>query len=114
MTLDINTNQSIFAVIETGGKQYKVFNNDLIEVEKTGVEVGQTLTPKILAICDENNQIFNFSTVDKPLESNITLEVVEHDRKDKVLIFKRKRRKNHQRLNGHKQHFDLVKISLNF
>lgn len=110
MNMDHKIEQKAFAIIEMGGKQYRVFDNDIICVEKTGKNLGETIKPRILAICDEVTQNFKFSTEENPITSEITLEVVEHDRNDKVLIFKRKRRKNHQRLNGHKQHIDWVKI----
>ncbi len=113
MTLKIEASHSKkFAIIEAGSKQYKVFDNDVIEIEKTGKAVGETINPRVLAICDEANQIFRFNIKGNPIVSEISLKVIEHDRKDKVLIFKRKRRKNHQRLNGHKQHVDLAKVTI--
>lgn len=95
----------MFAVIKTGGKQYKVKQGDVLSVEKLDVLQGKTFNiSDVLMTSDGNKTLFG-------PKGSVEAEVVEHYKDDKVLIFKRKRRKNYRRLKGHRQM--LTKIQIN-
>jgi large subunit ribosomal protein L21 len=95
----------MFAVIKTGGKQYKVAQDDVIAIEKLGSEAGETVTfDNVLMVGDK---------VGAPIVdgASVTGEVLKQFRDDKVIVFKKKRRQNYRRKNGHRQHKTLVKIT---
>jgi large subunit ribosomal protein L21 len=99
----------MFAVIKTGGKQYKVAKDDVVTVEKLPVEAGQAVDfDQVLMIGDEAG-----TTVGAPLVAGakVTGEVVEQTRGDKIIVFKKLRRKNYRRKNGHRQDLTVVKIT---
>ena len=99
----------MFAVIRTGGKQYKVAENDVIIIEKLLVEAGDDIDfTDVLALNDGAATTFG-----KPLVSGalVTAEVLEQARGDKVIIFKKKRRQNYRRKNGHRQDLTVVRIT---
>lgn len=94
-----------FAVIKTGGKQYKVAANDLVRVEKLAGQAGDTVTfENVLMVGD---------TIGAPLVDGALVagEVVEQFRDKKVIIFKKKRRQHYRRKNGHRQELTLVRIT---
>ena len=98
----------MFAVIKTGGKQYKVANDDVITVEKLAGEPGAPVDiGEVLLVGDEKDQ-----TVGAPLVEGATVaaEVVEQKRDNKIIVFKKKRRKNYRRKNGHRQEVTVLKI----
>jgi large subunit ribosomal protein L21 len=95
----------MFAVIKTGGKQYRVSKDDVIAVEKLDGDAGATIVfDEVLMLGDQ---------VGAPSVANaqVTAEVVRQFRDDKVIIFKKRRRKHYRRRNGHRQHLTLVKIT---
>ncbi|QJE74069.1 50S ribosomal protein L21 [Aerophototrophica crusticola] len=99
----------MFAVIRTGGKQYKVAAGDVIRVEKLAGEEGSSLTlDEVLMVSGEGS-----TTVGSPLVANaaVTAEVVAQTRDDKIIIFKKKRRQNYRRKNGHRQHLTVLRIT---
>jgi large subunit ribosomal protein L21 len=99
----------MFAVIKTGGKQYKVAANDVVEIEKLDVEAGATVTfDEVLMVGGEAGV-----TVGTPIVAGatVTAEVVEQTRGDKVISFKKRRRQNSKRKRGHRQHITVVKIT---
>ena len=99
----------MYAVIETGGKQYKVSEGDVIFVEKLGVEEGEAVTfDKVLIVGNEGNV-----TVGTPVVAGATVEakVVKNGRAKKIYVFKMKRKKNYRRKKGHRQPFTKVEIS---
>jgi len=98
----------MFAVVKTGGKQYKVAANDRIAVEKLAGKPGDKITLDVLAIGNEKE-----SEAGAPLVSGakVTAEILEQDRHDKVVIFKKKRRQTYRRTKGHKQHFTSLLIT---
>jgi large subunit ribosomal protein L21 len=99
----------MFAVIKTGGKQYKVSQNDILEVEKINAKTGELIRfNEVLAV--EDNGVITFG---KPTVSNavVTAEVIEEFKDDKVLIFKKKRRHNYRRKKGHRQIVTKVKVT---
>jgi large subunit ribosomal protein L21 len=99
----------MYAVIKTGGKQYKVAVGEKIKVEQIAAEPGQEIViGEVLAV--GNGADLKVGT---PLVSGASVKatVVAHGRHDKVRIFKMRRRKHHQKHGGHRQHFTELQIS---
>lgn len=99
----------MFAIVETGGKQYRVSPNDKIIVEKITAENGSKVKlDKVLLVKNESGEVaFGAPFVDK---ANVEAEVIKNFKGDKVLIFKKRRRQNSRRKNGHRQPQTLLKI----
>ncbi|NLI95784.1 MAG: 50S ribosomal protein L21 [Synergistaceae bacterium] len=98
----------MYAVIETGGKQYRVSPGETIRVEKMSAEPGATVTlGKVLLFADENEV-----KVGNPFLDAATVEgtVLRHGREPKVYIFHYKRKKNYRKFRGHRQDFTEVRI----
>lgn len=99
----------MYAVIRTGGKQYRVEPNDVIKVEKLAGEAGETLTlDDVLLVADGDNITVGAPTVDG---AKVQATVLEQTRAAKIVIFKKKRRKNYRRKNGHRQHLTVLRIT---
>lgn len=99
----------MFAVIKTGGKQYKVAKDDVIVVEKLKGQAGEVVAFESVLMVGEGAE----TKAGAPFVEGVSVaaEVVEQTRGDKVLIFKKKRRKNHRRTNGHRQDLTVVRIT---
>ena len=98
-----------FAVIRTGGKQYRVTPNAVLAVEKLEAEPGSTVTfHEVLALGGEAGLQLGAPTVPG---ATVTATVVEQNRGDKVLILKKRRRKNSRRKRGHRQHQTVLRIA---
>ncbi len=99
----------MYAVIKTGGKQYRVAKGDEIRIEKLPGEVGDTvLFDQVLMTSDGET----FEVGQPFLEnSKVAGRITGHGKNRKVLVCKFKRRKGYRRKNGHRQHFSLVRIS---
>ena len=99
----------MFAVIQTGGKQYKVAQNDVITVERLAGEAGTKIDfGDVLAISDGATLRVGSPVVPGAL---VTAEVVEQTRGPKVIVFKKRRRQNSRRKNGHRQDLTVLKIT---
>ena len=99
----------MYAVIKTGGKQYKVANGDVILVEKIEGEAGASVTlAEVLMIGDGANITVGAPTVEG---ASVAAEVVDQVKADKVIIFKKNRRHNYRRKNGHRQKLTALKIT---
>ena len=99
----------MFAVIRTGGKQYRVTPNAVLKVEKLEAEPGSTITfTDVLAVGDENN-----TTIGNPVVAgaSVTATVIAQDRNPKIIIFKKRRRQNSRRKNGHRQHITVLRVA---
>lgn len=97
----------MYAVIETGGKQYRVREGDFVTVEKLDAKPGQVVKlDKILALSDGNS----LKVGDPYLEGNVTATVVENGKGDKVIIFKYKSKKDYRKKQGHRQPYTMLKI----
>ena len=99
----------MFAVLKTGGKQYKVIQGDLIDVEKLESDVGDKVTLDHVLMFGEGEDV----EVGSPYVSNcqVTGEVVKQGKGAKIIVFKKKRRKNYRRKNGHRQFITQLKIT---
>jgi len=98
----------MYAVVNTGGKQYKVQKGETLRIEKIPGEVGSSVTfDKILMVADGEN-----IRVGQPVLENVAVQarIVEQDKAKKILIFKYKRRKRYRRKNGHRQPFTAIRI----
>jgi large subunit ribosomal protein L21 len=99
----------MYAIIETGSKQYRVEPGAAIRVEKLPAEVGASVTfDRVLLVSGDGNVAVGAPTVAK---ATVTGEVVRHGRAPKVMVFKKKKRKNYRRTQGHRQDFTDVKIT---
>jgi large subunit ribosomal protein L21 len=99
----------MFAVIKTGGKQYRVAPQDVIEIEKLTAELGATVDfAEVLMVGGEGNPRIGTPTV---AGAKVTAEVVRQGRGEKVIIFKKKRRHTYRRRKGHRQHLTTVRIT---
>ena len=97
----------MYAIIATGGKQYKVSEGDIIRVEKLGVEAGNAVTfDQVLAV---NNGSL---VVGNPTVANATVSasVVKEGKAKKIIVYKYKRKTGYHKKNGHRQSFTEVKI----
>lgn len=95
----------MFAVIETGGKQYKVAKNDVILVEKMAAQAGESVSlDQVLMVGDK---------IGAPLVAgaSVAATVIEQIRGEKVIIFKKKRRQNYRRKKGHRQYLTVLRIT---
>ena len=98
----------MYAVIKTGGKQYRVAKDAVIKVERLDGEVGASVTfPEVLMVGGDN-PVVGTPTV---AGASVTATVLEQTRGEKVIIFKKRRRKNYRRRNGHRQHLTVVRIA---
>lgn len=98
-----------YAVIETGGKQYRVAEGDVIYVEKLGAEEQATVTfDKVLAVVADGK-----ATIGKPLVegASVTGTVLKNGRKKKIIVFKMRPKKNYRRKMGHRQPYTKVQIT---
>ena len=104
-----NGSTPMYAVIRTGGKQYRVAKDDVIRVEKLEAEAGASITLDQVLLVGGNGD----ARVGKPLVdgASVTAQVVDQARTRKLIVFKKKRRKNYRRTHGHRQHQTVLKIT---
>ncbi|WP_319533724.1 50S ribosomal protein L21 [uncultured Cohaesibacter sp.] len=99
----------MFAVIKTGGKQYTVSPEDIIKVERLEGEAGDTVVfDSVLLVGGEGDAQVGAPLVDG---ATVAAEILDQGRGRKIIIFKKRRRQNSRRRNGHRQHFTSVKIT---
>jgi len=99
----------MYAVVKTGGKQYRVAKDDIIKVEKLpGIDGDHVVLDEVLMV-GEGADV----TIGSPLISgaSVSAEILEQKRDKKVLIFKKRRRQNYRRKKGHRQHLSVLKIT---
>ena len=98
----------MYAIIETGGKQYRVSEGDVIRVEKLSAKEGELVElDKVLAVSKDDQLL-----VGKPWleEAKVTAKVLQHGRGDKIIVFKYKPNKNYRKKQGHRQPFTEIQI----
>lgn len=99
----------MFAVIKTGGKQYRVKSGDKLQVEKLEAKEGDKINiEEVLFLGDDKE-----STVGTPLikGAKVSAKILEHKRAPKITVFKKKRRQNYRRKKGHKQNLTVIEIT---
>lgn len=98
----------MYAVIKTGGKQYRVAAGDKIRVEQIAAEAGQEITfDEVLAVGEQDSLVVGAPRVQG---ASVSAKVLAHGRGDKVRIFKMRRRKHYQKRQGHRQGYTEVEI----
>lgn len=98
----------MYAVIKTGGKQYRVVPGQTVRVEKIDGGLGDVITIKNVLLVSDGEQV----KVGQPLlaEAEVKAEIVEQHRAKKVIVFKKKRRKGYRRTKGHRQYYTALKV----
>ena len=95
----------MFAIVRTGGKQYRVAAGDKIAVEKIEGEAGAAVELADVLLAGDGTEL-------KPVDGlTVAAEIVAQGRGDKVIVFKKRRRHNYRRRNGHRQHLTLLRIT---
>ena len=97
----------MYAIIATGGKQYKVAKGDVISVEKLDAQPGDKVELPVLLLNDGKQTIVDAASLQ---DKKVTAEVVEQFKGEKVLVFKFKKRKRYHRANGHRQNLTKIQI----
>lgn len=100
----------MYAVVKTGGKQYRVSKDDILKVERLAGEAGEVITlDDVLMVGGEGGDI----TVGEPNVSgaSVAAEILEQARAPKITIFKKRRRQNYRRKKGHRQHLTVLKVT---
>ncbi|MCU0788904.1 MAG: 50S ribosomal protein L21 [Verrucomicrobia bacterium] len=98
----------MYAVLETGGKQYRVTTGDKVEVERLDVETGKPVTfDRVLLVNNDGNVSVGAPTVSG---ASVLADVLEHKRGKKVTSFKMKRRKGYHKTTGHRQELTVVQV----
>jgi large subunit ribosomal protein L21 len=98
----------MYAVVKTGGKQYKVSAGDVLRIEKLDAEVGERIILNdVLMLSDGANIQVDSSEL---AEAKVTARVTGHGRRRKIVVFKYKRRKGYRRKQGHRQHYTELAI----
>jgi len=107
ITLPLEDNL-MYAVLETGGKQYRVSAGDTLEIERLAVEAGQPFTFDRVLLVNNEGRV----TIGAPMvaDASVVADVVEHRRGPKKITFKMKRRKGYHKTIGHRQELTIVKI----
>ena len=95
----------MYAIIETGGKQYRVSEGDVLEVEKLDGAVGEKVELPVVMTAD-NGAV----TVGADCKAKATAEIVAHGKGTKIIVFKYKAKKNERKKKGHRQQFSSIKI----
>lgn len=99
----------MYAIIQTGGKQYKVTEGEILKVEKLDAEAGDKLTlDQVLMVKDDNGGV----KIGEPIvkDAKITVEVLEQGRAKKIVVYKYKKRKNERKKQGHRQAYTKIKV----
>jgi len=95
----------MFAVVRTGGKQYRVAAGDKIAVEKLAGEAGDTITLGDVLLAGEGETLADAKSV------TVSAEIIAQAKSEKVIVFKKRRRHNYRRKNGHRQQMTLLRIT---
>jgi large subunit ribosomal protein L21 len=99
----------MFAVVKTGGKQYKVAEGDVVQVEKLAGDKGAKIQlQEVLMVHNNGSSKFGTPTL---AGASVEAEIIDQKRSGKVIVFKKKRRANYRRFKGHRQEFTALKIT---
>ena len=99
----------MYAVIQTGGKQYRVSEGDVLNVEKLAVEAGENVVfDKVLTVVNDGDVMIGKPVVEG---AKVTAKVVEHGKAKKIFVFKYKAKANYRKRQGHRQPYTQVEIT---
>jgi large subunit ribosomal protein L21 len=96
--------ETMFAIVRTGGKQYRVAAGDKIAVEKLAGEAGDKITLGDILLAGEGDSIADAASI------TVSAEIIAQAKSEKVIVFKKRRRHNYRRKNGHRQQLTLLRI----
>jgi large subunit ribosomal protein L21 len=94
----------MFAIVRTGGKQYRVAAGDKIAVEKLAGEAGETITLADVLLAGKDGELADAANI------KVSAEIIAQAKSEKVVVFKKRRRHNYRRKNGHRQQMTLLRI----
>ncbi|BEV01565.1 50S ribosomal protein L21 [Novosphingobium olei] len=94
----------MFAIVRTGGKQYRVAAGDKIAVEKLAGEAGDTITLGDVLLAGKDGELADAAAI------TVSAEIIAQAKSEKVVVFKKRRRHNYRRKNGHRQQLTLLRI----
>ena len=97
----------MFAVVQTGGKQYNITENDVLKVEKLNGAVGDKVKLEVLLVSDGTKTVAGTPTVKT---AEVVAEILAHGKGDKIVVFKYKPKKNERKKQGHRQPWTELKI----
>lgn len=97
----------MFAIVQTGGKQYNVTEGDIIKVEKLSNVVGDKINLEVLLVSNDGKVVAGTPTVKG---AEVTAEVLSHGKGDKIVVYKYKPKKNERKKQGHRQPWTELKI----
>lgn len=98
----------MYAIVTTGGKQYKVAKGDVIDVERLDAQPGDKVKLDVLMLSDGTQTVAGTADLGR---KKVTCEVLEHLKDEKVLVFKLKKRKRYHRTKGHRQQLTRLEVS---
>ncbi len=98
----------MYAIIETGGKQYRVAAGDKLRLEKIHAEEGEQVSfDKVILLGKDEGPVIGTPYIDGAV---VTAKILEHGKDDKVIVFKYRRKKNYRKFRGHRQQYTLVEF----
>ncbi len=99
----------MYAVVKTGGKQYRVSKDDILKVERLPGEAGETITLGDVLMVGADGDV----TVGAPMVdgASVAAEILEQKRDKKIIVFKKRRRQNYRRKAGHRQHLTVLRVT---
>lgn len=100
----------MYAVVKTGGKQYRVAEGDIIRVERLGGDVGEKISLDDVLLIAGNGEGQAKIGTPKVSDAVVTAEILQHGLAKKIIVFKKKRRKGYSRKQGHRQQQTTLKI----
>ena len=98
----------MYAIIETGGKQYRVSAGDKLRLEKIHAEEGEQVSfDKVILLGKDDGPLIGTPYIDGAV---VTAKILEHGKDDKVIVFKYRRKKNYRKFRGHRQQYTAIEI----
>lgn len=97
----------MYAIVTSGGKQYKVEKDQIVKVEKLDANVGDKVELSVVMLCDEGNVVIGADAA----KASVVAEVVAQDKAKKIIVFKYKAKKNERKRQGHRQPYTALKIA---
>ena len=96
----------MYAIVTSGGKQYKVEKDQIVKVEKLDANVGDKVELPVVMLCDEGNVVIGADAA----KASVVAEVVAQDKAKKIIVFKYKPKKDYKKTQGHRQPYTKIEI----